>query len=93
MVAVIRWVAHGLLARSGRPGYPSEDVRAEEVDSWLGNAAAMGIKSIICLLDKTQLDYYRRLPTGLLDHHREDDFQVVHIPIKDPVLDRRASWN
>lgn len=89
-VAMIQWVVHGLLARSSRPGFPSEDVRVEEVDSWLGNAATMGVRSIICLLDETQLAYYRRLPAGLLDCYKENGFQVVHIPIRDPALDRRG---
>ena len=86
------WVVRGFLARSSRPGYPSQDVETGAVDSWLENVAAMGIKSIICLLDEVQLGYYRRLPAGLLAHYRERGFQVVQIPITDPAHHERG-WH
>lgn len=84
------WVVTGLLARSSRPGYPSQDVETGDVDSWLEHVAVMGIKSIICLLDADQLGYYRRLPAGLLASYRARGFQVVQIPIRDPAYDQRG---
>ncbi|MBC7289487.1 MAG: tyrosine-protein phosphatase [Armatimonadetes bacterium] len=74
----------GWLARSSRPGYPDEDVEPEIVDQWLEKVRQMGIRSIICLLDTSQLSYYSRLPNGLLERYRQAGLEVVHMPITDP---------
>jgi protein-tyrosine phosphatase len=50
----------------------------------------MGIQSVICLLNDHQLDYYSRLPNGLLDYYTCKGFQVTHIPITDPTCDERG---
>ncbi len=63
-----RWVLESTLARSSRPGYPNKDVDPGTVDQWLARVRGMGIKSVICLLDKKQLGYYRRIRGGLLEY-------------------------
>src|SRR3989304_2317231 len=64
----IEGVAPGRRARSSRPGLggtnPAE-VDPAEVEAWLDEARAQGIRSILCLLDERQLGYYRRVPGGL----------------------------
>jgi len=81
------------LARSSRPGYSSPNpylVPVDEVDKWVKQAKAMGIKGIICLLRDDQLGYYTQLPKGLVEYYREHDFRVEHIPITDPVGNNRT---
>jgi protein-tyrosine phosphatase len=82
------WVIEGVLARSSRPGYPSESVPIKEVDKWIKQIKAMSIKSIICMLTDDQLGYYGPLPKGLLEHYRKQGFNVEHISITDPVNDQ-----
>jgi protein tyrosine phosphatase (PTP) superfamily phosphohydrolase (DUF442 family)/8-oxo-dGTP pyrophosphatase MutT (NUDIX family) len=80
------WVREGVLARSPRPGRHlgrDEPVPSGEVDRWVAEARAMGIRSIICLLDDDQLALYRGLGTDLLGHYRQTGFQVEHVPVPD----------
>jgi len=88
-----RWVEgmERILARSARPGYPSESVSVDDVDRWVKQVKTMGTKSIICLLTPDQLGYYARLSEGLLEYYRKQAFRVEHIPITDPV-DDQARW-
>jgi hypothetical protein len=63
------WVIPGRLSRAARPGFSGTnptDVDPSEVETWLGEASAEGIRSILCLLDERQLGYYPRLSGGLL---------------------------
>jgi protein tyrosine/serine phosphatase len=82
----IEWVIPGRLARSSRPGFVGADptdVDPAEVEVWLEEARAHGIRSILCLLDERQLGYYRRLPGGLLDTYRRAGMDVSSLPTPD----------
>jgi protein tyrosine phosphatase (PTP) superfamily phosphohydrolase (DUF442 family) len=82
-----KWILDGRLAISTRPGYrPGAEYRVarEAVDAWVGEMRAVGIASIICLLDDDQLPLYRAaLPEGLIAHYVESEFAVAHIPTAD----------
>lgn len=83
---MITWVRPHVLARSSRPGYAGEGgvpVTADEVDRWLGEARALGVRSILCLLADDQLAYYTALPSGLLGRYRSSGFAVGHVPVRD----------
>jgi hypothetical protein len=72
------WVIHDKLARGQRPGYSGERGRSvprAEVDAWMLEARAFGIKSIICLLSCDQLPLYDQLPNGLIAYYRAGDLQ------------------
>lgn len=77
------WVIENKLARWHRPGYSSREVSQDEVDKWIERVKSEGIKSIICLLDEEQLDYYNTLPNGLIDYYQQQGFHVEHIPAPD----------
>jgi protein tyrosine phosphatase (PTP) superfamily phosphohydrolase (DUF442 family) len=76
-----------ILARSARPGYPSESVPVDDVDRWVKQVRAIGVKSIICLLNDeepdNELSYYTQLLEGLLNYYEKEGFLVEHIPITD----------
>ena len=78
------WVIEGILARSSRPGFHSQNVQVGEVDAWLEEIREMRIKSIICLLTNEQLSYYASIPEGLLKYYRRQGFETKHFPITDP---------
>jgi len=82
----IQWVILGRLARSSRPGFggtnPTE-VDPVEVEAWLDEARALGIHSILCLLDESQLGYYHRLAGGLLETYRHAGMAVSSVPVPD----------
>jgi protein-tyrosine phosphatase len=80
----IKWVERGKLARSSRPGYPSDSVDRRTVNRWIDEVQAEEVKSIICLLSDDQLPYYKELPGGLVSYYRDQGFYVRHIPIHDP---------
>lgn len=82
----IEWVIPGRLARDARPGFSGAnptDVDPAEVEAWLDEARALGLRSIICLLDDHQLGYYRRLPGGLLETYRRAGLSATSIPVPD----------
>jgi hypothetical protein len=82
----IEWVIPGRLARSSRPGFGGRDpsqVEPAEVDAWLDEARALGIRSILCLLDERQLGYYHRLAGGLLETYRRAGMAVSSLPVPD----------
>ena len=79
-----------MLARSCRPGYPSENVKRERVDDWMSRVKEMGVRSIICLLSDRQLEFYARVPGGLLGYYREQGLCVERFCITDPARDERA---
>jgi hypothetical protein len=82
----IEWVIPNQLARSARPGYGGAsptDVDPSDVEAWLDEARAMGIRSILCLLDASQLGYYPRLPGGLLETYRRVGLEVASLPVPD----------
>ena len=95
---LIIWVILSILACSQRPlrdhprfgGHsPLPPEAKPEVVSWVDRIKALGIRSIICLLEPDQLDrYYIRgglnLHTdGLLGYYEECGFNVSHFPMTD----------
>jgi len=77
-------VIPNLLYRASRPGYSGGakvPVGMGEVQSWIEGAQALGIVSIICLLDEEHLCLY---PDGdLLGIYRTAGFEVRHVPARD----------
>jgi len=85
------WVIPNVLARSGRPGFPTIDVDPLHVEDWMSRIAEEGIKSVIVLLHHTQMNYwYPRLEQGLVEHYRTKGLNVVHfnyLDYKTPPMD------
>src|SRR5262249_15936818 len=79
-----------VLARSSRPGYPSQSVHVNDVDQWIAQVKEIGIQSIICLLSEEQLKFYTDVPDGLLARYWFNGFAVEHIGITDPATDSRG---
>jgi protein-tyrosine phosphatase len=80
------WVLAGQLARGSRPGYSGERERSvpiAEVRSWVAEAHALGIRSVICLLADDQLGLYDEIPDGLLTFYQRQGFTVEHVPAED----------
>jgi hypothetical protein len=51
----------------------------------------MRFRSVICLLDESQLRLYQNLPCDLMSYYRENGLRVEHIPVrnyKHPALSR-----
>ncbi len=93
------WVIPQTLARSSRPGYAGERgrlVSSVEVDKWLKELRALGIKSIVCLLADDQLSLYSELPTDLVSYYRKAGFIVKHVPAPDhhrpPLTQDQLEW-
>ena len=95
---LIIWVIPSVLACSQRPlrdhpqfgGYnPLPPEARHEVVGWVRRVKALGIRSIVCLLEPRQLDrYYIRgglnlHPGGLLGYYEECGFNVAHFPLTD----------
>jgi len=80
---MLRWVVPKILARSHRPGYPTELVEQASVADWIDEVRSFRIKSIICFLAEDQLGFYSKLPDGLISYYRELGFNVEHIPARD----------
>lgn len=95
---LVIWVIPSTLACSQRPlrDHPRFGGRSPlppeakpEVVSWIDRIKALGIRSIICLLEPDQLDrYYVRgglnlHPNGLLGYYKERGFDVSHFPMTD----------
>ena len=83
---MIKWRIINKLAGGPRPGYSrnsKEDVPAEEVQKWIGEAKKFGIRSIVCLLDDYHLEFYKKLPRGLIEAYRDAGFEVEHVPVAD----------
>jgi len=88
----ITWVEDGVLARSPRPGRAlgrDVEVSMKAVRDWLQDAKTAGVNSIICLLDKEQLELYAEHIGDLIEVYRDAGFQVAHVPVRDhcdPIL-------
>jgi protein tyrosine phosphatase (PTP) superfamily phosphohydrolase (DUF442 family) len=83
---MFRWVIENELAQGPRPRYGKKwarQVPRSAVDRWIRKAKTeYGIRSIICLLDQNSLQFYRRLPAGLLSYCRASGLKVEHIPVR-----------
>jgi Tyrosine phosphatase family len=87
---MISWVKKNVLARSSRPGYPSQNVPVNDVGQWIAQVKEIRIQTIICLLSEEQLTFYGNVPDGLLAKYRVNGFTVEHIGITDPASDSRG---
>jgi protein-tyrosine phosphatase len=87
---MISWVKKGVLARSSRPGYPSQSVHIADVEHWIAQVKSVGIQTIICLLSEEQLRFYGNVPDGLLAKYGSNGFNVEHVGITDPADDSRG---
>jgi protein tyrosine phosphatase (PTP) superfamily phosphohydrolase (DUF442 family) len=85
--SVPNWVIRDVLATSPRPGYVSGSevrVHAGVVDEWLLEVLEFGIRSVICLIDRSQLWLYdHAIPEGLLTRYRQAGLEVAHVPTPD----------
>ena len=80
------WVIEQVLARSQRPGYPVDRPASEKIAEWSDAVLDMGIQSIICVLDDTQVSHYDHLNLdggGLLNYYRTLGLIVEHVPADD----------
>lgn len=100
--ADIRWPIRGTLARTHRPGRygaAPKQVPQAEVDAWIREVKAAGIRSVICLLDDAQLAYYQDLPVpgDLIAYYRQNGLEVAHVPTRNhaPLLQEQldAAWD
>jgi len=81
---MITVVVPEMLLRGCRPGYPSKDVDAKTVDAWIAEANEAKVRTILCLLDDAQLEYYRQVGAGgLLSRYHAAGFAVIHRPVAD----------
>jgi protein tyrosine phosphatase len=79
-----KWAIKRQLVRGRRPGVElkrGSQVPKSVVDSWIRTAQQeFGIKSIICLLNKSQLRFYEKLPgVDLISYYKSKGLKVVHI--------------
>ena len=80
-----RWAIEGALARGPRPrvrNKPLSQVSRSIVDKWIKTAKVNGIRSVICLLDESQLRLYEKLPKGLVSYYRASGLFLEHIPVR-----------
>lgn len=80
------WVIKGTLACSQRPGYPVNRPALETVREWVDIALGMGVQSVICVLDDTQVSYYDSLNLdggGLLGYYESLGLAVEHVQAED----------
>jgi protein-tyrosine phosphatase len=81
----IQWTIPGVLARSSRPGNPSEEVAAEDGEEWLARAHWLGIRTIISFLTDAEVEaYYSRLTVPLHQAYEFAGFTVLRLPLEDP---------
>jgi protein tyrosine phosphatase len=79
---MFQWPIKGKLARGRRPGVEGKrgsQVPKSVVDTWIKEAKAQGVHSIITLLDERQLRFYEKLPVDLVSYYRSKGLNVVHI--------------
>jgi len=68
-----------------RPGHNSRSVSLESVLRWIEFMKSRGIKRVVCLLPKSQLDYYEGIPGGLLKLYNNEfgEENVLSAPVED----------
>ncbi|MFH1140644.1 MAG: tyrosine-protein phosphatase [Chloroflexota bacterium] len=97
-----QWVIEGVLAQSQRPGYPVDRPSRRKVQEWAGAVLGMGIKSVLCIIDYTQLAHYDRpnLKGGsLFGYYRSLGLKVEHIYAEDykipplSIEELEAAWS
>jgi protein-tyrosine phosphatase len=82
---MFRWAIEGKLAGGPRPrvrNRPLSQVSRSIVDEWIKKAKVNGIRSVICLLDESQLRLYGKLPRGLVSYYRANGFHAELIPVR-----------
>ena len=82
---MFRWAIEGKLAGGPRPRVPNKplsQVSRSIVDEWITKAKGNGIRSVICLLDESQLGLYQNRPRDLMSYYREKGLRVEHIPVR-----------
>lgn len=79
----IKWVEKGILARSPRPGYPSESVSKKDVNDFIARAKKMGIKSIICFLQPKEFKGFYKSIGDLSDYYYKNGFRIINVPVQD----------
>jgi protein-tyrosine phosphatase len=82
---MFRWAMEGALAGGPRPkarNKPLSQVSRSIVDEWVGRAKVNGIRSVICLLDESQLRLYDKLPQDLVSYYQASGLRTEHIPIR-----------
>ena len=80
------WVIEGVIARAQRPGYPLNRPSIETVHQWTTEVLAMGLRSVLCIIDSGQLKYYQEigLPDETLSHYYQRvGLAVSHIDVRD----------
>jgi protein tyrosine phosphatase len=82
-----RWVIESVLARCHRPGFdhpgPGESVGLEDLNRWLDQVAALGIRSILSILARPQFDRFVSIPGGLIAYYRDAGFVAEMIEAED----------
>ena len=81
-----QWVIEGVLACSQRPGYPADRPPLQKIQEWADAALGMGIKSVLCILDRAQIAHYDSLNLdggGLFGYYRSLGLAVEHVPAED----------
>jgi hypothetical protein len=76
----------GVLFSSPRPGYDhgrNAPVSKRAVDEWVEEAALLGIRGVICLLEDEHLRLYEAVPGGLLSYYKANGLTVAHVPAHD----------
>jgi protein-tyrosine phosphatase len=79
---MFKWAIRGKLARGRRPGLEASRgsrVPTSAVDTWIKEAKAQGIRSVIVLLDERQLKFYEKLPADLISYYRSKGLYVAHV--------------
>ena len=76
---MFRRAIEGKLAGGPRPRMPNKplsQVSRSIVDEWIRRAKRDGIRSVICLLDESQLGLYQNLPRDLMSYYRASGLQT-----------------
>ena len=80
----IDWVLPGKLARSSRPGWWDDRALLVVIPEWIRRVRRLGVRSIVCLLTRSELKkYYGRAGIDLLQSYQDAGFVVAHVPVKD----------